>query len=42
MRLFEEAKQLLAELEATQDFLNKARLKAKVLRQGDYTFNGAR
>jgi hypothetical protein len=42
MRLFDDAKQLFEELAATQDFLAKARLKAKVLRQGDYTFDGTR
>jgi hypothetical protein len=42
MKLFDEAKQLLAELQATQHFLAKATLKARVLRQGDYTFDGTR
>ena len=40
MKLFEEAKQLLAELQATQYFLEKATLKARVLRQGEYAFMG--
>ena len=42
MKLFEDAKQLLEALQATPDFLGKATLKARRLRQGDYTFDGTR
>jgi hypothetical protein len=34
MKLFDGAKQLLVELQVTQHFLEKATLKARVLRQG--------
>lgn len=42
MKLFEEAKQRMEELQATKDFLAKTALKARPLRQGDYTFDGTR
>ncbi len=42
MEILEEAKRYLETLDGIKGFLDKAELKRRTLRQGDYTFAGIR
>ncbi len=42
LEIFEEAKRYLQTLDGVTGFLDKADLKRRTLRQGDYTFAGTR